>query len=196
MAATWLWLAPLRIDNLVRITLTGARPWLFMPDGKRDRALLLVPKEETKNGKPIRKRLERNKSRALEILEWYVREIRSRHTYGDTSAYLFPGYGKNHQPLGADSIRSWLKRYCRSIGFYPMSPHWFRHGVASIFLQSHPGAYTHVSRLLDDTPKTVRIYYGFIDDERLVEEAQQEWLRLAGFEEETSHVKSKGHRKP
>jgi hypothetical protein len=62
-----------------------------------------------------------------------------------------------------------------------MSPHWFRHGVASIFLKHNPGAYVHAGRMLDDTPRTVRIHYGFIDDEQLLNETQVEMLRIAGF---------------
>ena len=48
-----------------------------------------------------------------------------------------------------------------------------------------------MSRLLDDAPATVRDYYGFIDDERLVDEAQQEWLKIAGLEEETPSIRQK-----
>ena len=191
MISIWLWFAPLRIDNMVNITIFGKRSWLFMPDTQRDRALLLLPQEVTKNKKSIRKKLGRDKSRSLEILEWYIREIRSRHPDAETSPYLFPGYGAGGKPVTSGSVRVWLKKYCRSIAFYPLSPHWFRHGVASIFLQSNPGAYTHVSRLLDDAPATVRDYYGFIDDERLVDEAQQEWLKIAGLEEETPSIRQK-----
>ena len=191
MTAICLWFAPLRVDNLVNLTISGQRPLVFMPNKKRDHSILLVPMEMTKNKKPIRKKMTRNSSRSLEILEWYLSEIRSRHPDAFTSNYLFPGYGTRGGPITDETVRRWLKRHCRSVGFYPISPHWFRHGVASMFLQSNPGAYTHVGRLLDDNAKTVKKHYAFIDDERLVDEAQMEWLKIAGFEQLTSNRESK-----
>ena len=41
-----------------------------------------------------------------------------------------------------------------------------------LFLLVHPGAYAHAATLLNNTPETVRKYDGFIDDERLLGEAQ------------------------
>lgn len=181
MAAIWIWIAPLRITNLMELTISGPQRKLHLPEGKRGYAILLIPGQETKTRRSIRKKVYPNRSRALEIIEFYMKHIRPRYPFAAASPLLFPGCKDASTPIHEDTVRIWLKPACRAIGFYPMSPHWFRHGVASIFLKHNPGAYVHAGRMLDDQPRTVRIYYGFIDDEQLHDETQLEMLRIAGF---------------
>ncbi|WP_372922530.1 hypothetical protein [Roseovarius sp.] len=190
MAAIWLWIAPLRITNLMGLTISGPQRKLHLPDEKRGYAMLLIPGHETKTGRPIRKKVHPNRSRALEVIEFYMTHIRPRYPYASASPLLFPGHEDASVPIHKVSIRTWLKRECRSIGFYPISPHWFRHGVASIFLKHNPGANVHAGRMLDDMPRTVRSHYGFIDDEQLHDETQMEMLRIAGFTDEEPQAPS------
>lgn len=184
MAAIWLWFCPLRISNMLSLTINGPSPWLTMPGPHHDYARTLIPASHTKTKKTIDHKLERNRNRALEIIEWYLREIRPRYAGATTSPYLFPSCKKGGKAISGSSIRKWLRKYCRAVGFFQMLPHWFRHGIASLFLQTHAGAYVHVGTLLDDTPPTVRKFYGFVDDERLLGEAQLMWLKLADFLQE------------
>ena len=184
MAAIWIWIAPLRITNLMGLTFSGPQRKLYLPEGKRDYAILLIPGHETKTRRSIRKKVYPNRSRALEIIDFYMQNIRPRYPYAASSSLLFPGYKNGSTPIDTDTVRKWLKPACRAIGFYPMSPHWFRHGVATVFLKHNPGAYVHAGRMLDDQPRTVRKHYGFIDDEQLHDETQVEMLRIAGFTDE------------
>lgn len=181
MSAIWIWISPLRITNLVGLTISGPQRKLHLPVGKRHYAMLLIPGNETKTGRSIRKKVQPNRSRALEIIEFYMQNIRPRYPYAATSDLLFPGCKNGSTPIDTATVRPWLKRECRAIGFYPVLPHWFRHGVASIFLKHNPGAYVHAGRMLDDKPRTVRKYYGFIDDEQLHDETQVEMLRIFGL---------------
>jgi hypothetical protein len=181
MAAIWLWIAPLRITNLMGLTITGPDRKLHLPEGKREYATLLIPGHETKTKRSIRKKVHPNRSRALEVIEFYTKHIRPMYPSAAESPLLFPGCNDPSAFIAKSGVRSWLKRECRAISFYQMSPHWFRHGVASIFLKYNPGAYVHAGRMLDDKPSTVRIYYGFIDDEKLNDETQVEMLRIFGF---------------
>lgn len=181
MAAIWLWIAPLRITNLMGLTISGRERKLHLPDGKRKHATLLIPSHETKTKRSIRKKVHPNRSRALEVIEFYMKHIRPRYPSSAESPLLFPGCKDVSAFIAKSGVRTWLKRECRAIGFYPMSPHWFRHGVVSIFLKYNPGAYVHAGRMLDDQPRTVRTYYGFIDDEQLNDETQVEMLRIFGF---------------
>lgn len=181
MAAIWTWISPLRITNLMGLTISGPAQKLHLPKGKRQYAMLLIPGHESKTKRPIRKKIQSNRSRALEIIEFYMQNIRPRYPYAATSHLLFPGCKNGSVPIDTDTVRPWLKRECRAIGFYPIRPHWFRHGVASIFLKHNPGAYVHAGRMLDDSPRTVRKYYGFIDDEQLHDETQVEMLRIFGL---------------
>lgn len=195
MAAICIWIAPLRITNLMGLTISGPEQKLHLPKGKRQYAMLLIPGPETKTGRPIRKRVHPNRSRALEVIEFYIKHIRPMYPSATESSLLFPGFKDASDFISKTGIRRWLKRECRANGFYPMSPHWFRHGVASIFLKHNPGAYVHAGRMLDDRPRTVRNYYSFIDDEQLHDETQVEMLRIAGFTdgepEATSRIRVK-----
>lgn len=181
MAAVWLWIAPLRITNLMGLTISGRERKLHLPEGKRQYATLLIPGHETKTKRSIRKKVHPNRSRALEVIEFYMKHIRPRYPSAAESPLLFPGCKDASALIAKSGVRTWLKRECRAIGFYQIVPHWFRHGVASIFLKYNPGAYVHAGRLLDDQPRTVRTYYGFIDDEQLNDETQVEMLRIFGF---------------
>lgn len=195
MAAICIWIAPLRITNLMGLTISGPEQKLHLPKGKRQYAILLIPGPETKTGRPIRKRVHPNRSRALEIIEFYIKHIRPMYPAATESSLLFPGFKDASDFICKTGIRRWLKRECRASGFYPMSPHWFRHGVASIFLKHNPGAYVHAGRMLDDQPRTVQNHYGFIDEEQLNDETQVEMLRIAGFTdgepEATSKIQAK-----
>ena len=190
MAAIWLWVAPLRITNLVGLTISGPEQKLHLPKGKRQYAMLLIPGPDTKTGRPIRKKVLPNRSRALEIIEFYMKHIRPRYALAAESPLLFPGFTDASTSIDKTGVRVWLKRECRAIGFFPIVPHWFRHGVASIFLKHNPGAYVHAGRMLDDMPRTVRNHYGFIDDEQLHDETQVEMLRIAGFTDEDPQASS------
>lgn len=181
MAAIWLWIAPLRITNLMELTISGPQRKLHLPVGKRHYAMLLIPGNETKTGCSIRKKVQPNRSRALEVIEFYMKHIRPRYPSAAESTLLFPGFKDPSAFINKTGVRAWLKRECRVTGFYPILPHWFRHGVASIFLKHNPGAYVHAARMLDDQPGSVRTYYGFIDDEQLNDETQVEMLRIFGF---------------
>lgn len=179
-AAIEIWGPPLRIDNLRSIPIYGEKPWLFMPSGKRSYALFVLPKEPTKMKRIIRQKLLPGRTRALEILEWYIRVIRPRFAGAETSIYLFPGFGAKGGPISDNSLRDWLQLHGRREGIN-MNPHWFRHAVASLYIRAHPNGHAHVAKLLDDSPETVRRYYAWINDEQVLDEVQQEMLKLAGF---------------
>lgn len=188
MAAIWLWFCPLRISNMLGLTIHGPTPWLSLPGPHQDHARILIPGSHAKAKKPIDHRLERERNRALEIIEWYIKEIRPSYAGATASPYFFPSHKKGGKFICDSSVRTWLRKYCRALQFFQMNPHWFRHGIASLFLQAHPGAYVHVGTLLDDTPPTVRKFYGFVDDERLLGEAQLMWLKLADFMQENPYA--------
>jgi hypothetical protein len=179
-AAIEIWGPPLRIDNLRSIPIYGEKPWLFMPSGKRSYALFVLPKEPTKMKRTIRQKLLPGRTRALEILEWYIRVIRPRFANAETSIYLFPGFGTEGDPVSGNSLRIWLQVHGRREGIN-MNPHWFRHAVASLYIRANPNGHAHVAKLLDDSPETIRRYYAWVNDEQVLDEVQQEMLKLAGF---------------
>lgn len=151
-----------------------------MSTSKSRDVLIVIPKDATKSKKTIRQRMVAGDNRAVEILRWFISEIRPRFPGAQTSEYLFPGFAAHGGPIHGDTLRSWLKTHGRSIGIV-MTPHDFRHGLASLYIRAHPGGYDHIARLLDNTPAVVRRYYAWIDNERVLFEVQQRMLKLGGF---------------
>lgn len=177
-AAIALWGVPLRIGNMQSLRHRGENPTLVLPHGARQRAHLLIPALDVKNRKPIKAHISDGPTRALEILEWYLKEIRPRMSWADRSNYLFPG--DQGELLSTQSLRNWIQDHSRDLGI-PMDPHNFRHGLASLYLRDHPGDYSGASRLLCNTPETVRAHYAWIDEEAEMRNVQEAVARMGGF---------------
>ena len=180
-SAIALWGVPLRIGNMQSLRHKGADPSLVLPHGARQRAHILIQAQDVKNRKPIKAHISDGPTRALEIIAWYLDEIRPRVPWADRSNYLFPGY--NGELIDDASLREWLQAHSRHLGI-PMNPHNFRHGLASLYLRDHPGEYSQAARLLCNTPETVRAHYAWIDEEAEMRKVQEEVTRLGGFLDE------------
>lgn len=181
-SAIALWGVPLRIQNMRDLRHLGAAPSIVFPQKPKDRAHILLTASEVKNKRPIRAPIAEGPTRALEVLKWYIDKVRPLIPWAERSDFLFPGY---HGPqIGGHSIRNWLFKHTRDLGM-PMTPHNFRHGLATLYLRSYPGAYSQAARLLCNTPKTVKTYYAWIDEEAELKQVQTEVAKLGGFFHET-----------
>lgn len=186
IAAVAVWGAPLRIGNMRRLRLFGEKPSIIMPGGRNRDVLIDIPAAETKRRKRIQQSIVARDSpardnRAVEILEWYIREIRPRLPSAKDSPYLFPGFADG-KPIGGGTIRKWLRTHGRGVGIV-MTPHKFRHGVATLYLRAHPDGYEQIARLLDDTPEVVKRYYAWIDDAQALADVQRRMLQLGGIDD-------------
>lgn len=177
-AAIALWSTPLRISNLRKLRIYGANPSLILPTRLGGEVMVLVEAENVKNGRPVRAKLSSGPTRALDVLEWYIHEIRPLLPYAATSNYLFPGF--ESEIICAQVLRNWLADCSRDYGM-PMHPHNFRHGLATLYLRSHPGDYSGAAKLLFVTPNTVRNHYAWIDKEAALRDVQVEVVKMAGF---------------
>lgn len=169
-SALALWSVPLRINNMRRLRHLGENPTLILPRGARDRAHIIIPGSETKNKEPVRAHLCAGPTRALDVLEWYLAEIRPRVSWADRSTYLFPG--QRGEVVSDEALRSWIQNHTRTLGL-PMNPHNFRHGLASLYLRNNPGGYSQAASLLCNTPDVVRKFYAWIDEEADIGSAQE-----------------------
>ncbi|MCV2446902.1 hypothetical protein [Paracoccus sp. DMF] len=177
-SAIALWGLPLRIENMRSLRHLGPRPNLVLPQRARQKARIQIPKEVVKNRIDINAHLAEGPTRGLEVVEWYLEHIRPRLPWADRSEYLFPGYAG--QRISDKSLRNWLQSHSRDLGI-PMSPHNFRHGLASLWLRSRPGDYSGAARLLCNSPATVRAHYAWIDHDAEMVNVQTELARQAGF---------------
>lgn len=177
-SAIALWGVPLRIENMRQLRHRGNNPTLILPRGSRNRAHILIPGQDVKNGKLIRAQISDGPTRALEVLDWYLEVIRPRIPSADHSVFLFPG--RSGRAISSSSLRAWLQSHSRDLNI-PMNPHNFRHGLASLYLRDHPGEFGQVARLLCNTPSVVRLHYAWIDEEAEMRVVQQNVARMAGF---------------
>lgn len=177
-SAIALWGLPLRIANMRGLRHLGPRPNLVLPQRVRGKARLQIPKEMVKNRVDINAHLAQGPTRGLEVVEWYIEHIRHRIPWANRSEYLFPGY--NGMSISDKALRNWLQHHSRDLGIQ-MSPHNFRHGLASLWLRSRPGDYSGAARLLCNSPATVRTYYAWIDHEAEMINVQAEVAKQAGF---------------
>lgn len=180
MTAIWLWGAPLRIGNTVALRLYGTAPQVFLPNGKQQSVHIKIDPEQTKNKRQIDQQLHPGRHRAIEVLQWYIDEIRPLIPGADESIYLFPSSisGRDHITDGA--VRKWLHQHAVDEGIQ-IDPHQFRHGAASLYIRAYPSAYDHVAQLLDDKPETVRRHYAWIDEEAVMTDVQSNILKIAGL---------------
>lgn len=180
MAAIWIWGAPLRIGNTRKLRLYGSEPQILMPSKKGDDVNIRIAADETKNKKGIAQDIKSGRSRAIEVLEWYIADIRPLIPGADQSVFLFPSSRNSNEALSYPAIRLWVRRHVLEEGIQ-MTPHNVRHGIASLYLRNFPGAYEHVAYLLDDRSETVRQFYAWIDREAIMEQVQKNILQLGGF---------------
>ena len=181
VCAVGLWAVPLRLGNLIGLRHRGENPSLVLPYRARDEAHIFINAQDVKNSRPIRARISQGPTRGLEVLQWYIDEIRPRIPWTEQSPFLFPGY--HGALIGQKSLGAWLTNHTRAIGL-PMTPHNLRHGLATLHLKYHPGDYAGAARLLCITPQTARQYYAWIDEEAEMRNVQQEVAKLGGFSDE------------
>lgn len=181
MTAIWLWGAPLRIGNTVALRLYGTAPQVFLPSGKQKELDIKIAAEETKNKRQLDQRINPGRHRAIEVVRWYIDEVRPLIPSADESIYLFPSSLKGRDHITGSAVRKWLHLHAVDEGIQ-INPHQFRHGAASLYIRGFPGAYDHVAKLLDDKPETVRRYYAWIDEEAVMADVQSNIIKLAGFQ--------------
>ncbi len=170
--------APIRIESALELVFRGPGRTFHLPSGKTKHATIDLGAEHTKNNVTIWAPIQPNNLNGLEVILWYLEHIRPLYEHHDESVHLFPGF-KSGKALEYGTFLRWFKRHTRAAGL-PMTPHKFRHGLASLLLQHNPGRCDLLERLLDDTPATVRRNYAWVNERAKRAEVQKFILDLTG----------------
>ena len=148
-------MAPIRRRTLVGLRLDRHISWTR--SGRAGVAHLVIPGEEVKNGEPLELELPAETSTLLRL---YLDHYRPRLCAGP-SPWLFPG-----RTAQAPKAAQWLARevsdMVREHTGLDVNLHLFRHIAAKLFLDSRPGQYEVVRRLLGHKriETTVAFYAG------------------------------------
>ncbi|MEX5576700.1 hypothetical protein [Pseudophaeobacter sp. A-200-2] len=168
--------APIRIDNALALVIRGDNITFHLPGRMTDHATITLSPEHTKNDSEIWALIERGNLNGLEVIEWYMETIRPLYPGADSSDFLFPGIiAEGNLPY--ETFLGWFKRETRAAGL-PMTPHNFRHGLASLLIEANPGRWDLLERLLDDTVGTARKNYGWVNKRVQRSEVQKYVLDL------------------
>lgn len=169
---------PLRIGSALPITFRGNDPCLRLAPNTKNDGHLFVPPEMTKTGKPISAPISaKNRTRGLQTLHWYERKIRPLYPHAGQNDFFFPSVQARNKPLPYSTFKKWWTRTIQEFGFPGMTPHMFRHGQASILVANNPGDWAYVMARLGDALSTCMEYYGWVDEERLILEGQNQLTR-------------------
>jgi hypothetical protein len=171
--------APIRIESALELVFRGPGRTFHLPSRKTKHATINLGPEHNKNYVEIWAPIQPNNLNGLEVILWYLEKIRPLFPNHEESVHLFPGF-KYGEALEYRTFLGWFKRQTRSAGL-PMTPHKFRHGLASLLLQHNPGRWDLLERLLDDTPATVRKNYAWVNERAKRTEVQKFILDLSSL---------------
>lgn len=153
--------APIRIENALSLAISGDDITFHRPTDMVDHWTITLFPEHTKNDNEIWAPIERGNMNGFEVVEWYMKNIRPLFPDADSSDYFFPAI-EAQGSLPYETFLGWFKRETRAAGL-PMTPHNFRHGLASLLIDANPGRWDLLERLLDDTVGTARKFYGWVN---------------------------------
>lgn len=171
--------APIRIENALGLAIRGQDITFHLPSRMTDHATITLSPEHTKNDSEIWAPINRGNLNGLEVIEWYMDKVRPLYPDADRSDFLFPAI-EARGSLPYETFLGWFKRETRAVGL-PMTPHNFRHGLASLLIEANPGRWDLLERLLDDTVGTARKNYGWVNKRTQRSEVQKYVLDLTGL---------------
>ena len=164
--------APIRVDNAMQLTCIGEDAQIRLPKSTKKPIKVLIPAELTKNKVEIEFPIRANAYGCHDTVRWYASVIRPLFLYAETSPYLFPAVTVPGAPLSAGYFGAEFSALMRTVVNLPMTPHQMRHGQTSLLLDRHPNEIEVIAKRIDDTPQTLRQYYGWISALKLVERGQ------------------------
>ncbi len=149
---------PLRIGDV--LGLRADAHFVHLDGNRRTPSHLVVPEGSSKTGEPISWPLAASTRQLLGV--WLTRYRDALASPG--CGFLFPG--ADDQPMSIGGLRSSFQNTIEQRLGLDVYPHALRHFAAYLFLQSHPGQYEVVRRILGhrSVETTVRFYCGLETD--------------------------------
>ncbi len=164
--------APIRVENAMGLTCIGEDAQIRIPKTGTKPIKVHIPAKLTKNGATIEFPVRHNRLGCHDTIRWYLRVIRPLFEHAGASPYLFPAVTTPGAHLNADFFGAEFAALMRTVVNLPMTPHQMRHGQTSLLLDRYPNEIEVIAKRIDDTPSTLRQYYGWLNALKLVERGQ------------------------
>lgn len=179
--------APFRRMNMLTLRHTGPNKTMHLHlSGSPQRVIIKFPNDELKNGAHLSERgeelepieiVKRGKGDiALEIIGFYLREIRPLFQEADKTHCFFPPLttAKNAEDgFCKGTFYLWLAEASAEIGL-PMTSHNYRHGYCSIDINEGRRSMEDLAKILGDTVAVVQRNYAWINSKQSVENVQRD----------------------
>ncbi|SFB14918.1 hypothetical protein SAMN05421688_3250 [Poseidonocella pacifica] len=170
--------APIRVENAMRLTCVENDAQIRIPKKGKQPIKIHIPAALTKNKVTIEFPIRLNKHGYHDTIHWYLRVIRPLFAHAATSPYLFPAVRTPGAYLNPDFFGAEFAGLMRTVVNLPMTPHQMRHGQTSLLLERHPNEIEVIAKRIDDTPGTLRQFYGWLNSMKLVERGQDLLVEL------------------
>ena len=170
--------APIRRENAMTLTCVGEDAQIAIPAKGKKPINVVLPAHTTKNKVAIHFPIRQNKYGAYDTITWYLKVIRPLFPHAETSRHLFPSVKLKGRHLNSDYFCNEFQKLMRTVVNLPMLPHQMRHGQTSLLLDRHPNEIEVIAKRIDDTPETLRTFYGWINAIKLVERGQDLMIGL------------------
>lgn len=165
--------APIRVSNAMALTCVGEDAWIdIRRKSKKKPMKVTIPAEFTKNKEKIEFPIRCTAHGFRDVIHWYHDTIRPLFPHAEESPFLFPAVTSADAHLDAGWFGEEFSNFMRIYVDLPMTPHQMRHGQTSLLLNEHPTEIEVIAQRIDDTPDTLRTFYGWLDSMRLVERGQ------------------------
>ena len=165
--------APIRVENAMCLTSEGEDAQIRIPAKGKKAIQVHIPAELTKNGATIEFPIRSNRYGCHDTICWYhAGHPPAVPACRDTGPYLFPAVKTPGVHLNSDFFGAEFAGLMRTVVNLPMTPHQMRHGQTSLLLDRHPNEIEVIAKRIDDTPGTLRQFYGWLNSMKLVERGQ------------------------
>lgn len=182
--------APYRRQNILGIRHAGPKKTIHLHlSGGSPYAIVKFPNDELKNGKQLTERGEElepvtiktryEQDYGIQILKFYLNEIRPLFPVADQTNCLFPPITcarTTESSLSSATFDIWLAEGSAEVGL-PLCSHNFRHGYCSIALNEGRVSIEDLAKTLGDTVETLRRHYAWINGAASVEAVQKDFAR-------------------
>ncbi|WP_093925165.1 site-specific integrase [Sulfitobacter brevis] len=167
---------PIRLSNVTGLRISGSRRNFFRPSKGRPDYTFRLFADETKSGNPEEPVPLRKELHGPQVLDWYLLKIRPLFEHAKESIYLFPAVEKPKAKLGKATFDKWFQSAVAGANL-PMTFHLWRHGYATLLLDTNWSNLRLAADMLGNTPAVCARSYVWLNKPKIFRAGQDETIK-------------------